>query len=212
MTTTKKTLLLAIVVLLGVAALAADFPRAEVQVDYAYTRFVPNATYAPHLNLNGGGGAFIFNINHLIGIEAELVGSASSKATWTIPKGNTIVPNGATVSVSGNLFTYLFGPRINIPVKKINPYFDFLFGGAHTSAYGNAFNAVNKASAAPSGNAFGMAIGGGLDLPVSKTISVKLGQFDYLMTRFNNGFTSTKNENNFRYQAGIVFRFAKHSL
>ena len=37
---------------------------------------------------------------------------------------------------------------------------------------------------------------------------IRPAQFDYVLTRFGNGFTKgNQNQSNFRYQAGIVFRF-----
>jgi hypothetical protein len=52
-----------------------------------------------------------------------------------------------------------------------------------------------------------MAFGGGLDIPVNKTISIRPAEFDYFLTRFDNPFTGTANQQNFRYSAGIVFTF-----
>ncbi len=209
----RKVLLLAVVILLGLAAAAQEFPRGELAFTYAYTRFGPSANYAPHMNINGGGGSVTINANQYFGIEAEVTGGGASKANWVIPGGVIQgIPTGANVVSSGNMFTYLFGPRIRIPSPKVTPYFNFLFGGAHTSAFNDAWTAICAgqtctASAAPSGNSFAMAIGGGLDVPVSKNVAIKLGQFDYLMTRFNNQITGANNQHNFRYQAGIVFRF-----
>ena len=50
--------------------------------------------------------------------------------------------------------------------------------------------------------------GGGLDIPLSHSIAFRPVQVDYVLTRFGNGFTSgNQNQSNFRYQAGIQFRF-----
>jgi hypothetical protein len=48
---------------------------------------------------------------------------------------------------------------------------------------------------------FAMALGGGLDLRVSKRIDVRLVQFDYTPTFFGPG-----RQDNFRISAGIVFK------
>ena len=54
----------------------------------------------------------------------------------------------------------------------------------------------------------GNIIGGGIDVPLTKAISIRPVQVDYLLTRFGNGFTGgNNNQSNFRYQAGISFRF-----
>jgi hypothetical protein len=51
-----------------------------------------------------------------------------------------------------------------------------------------------------------MAFGGGVDIPLNKHISIRPGEFDYLLTRFNNAFTNG-NQNNLRYSAGVNFSF-----
>ena len=58
-------------------------------------------------------------------------------------------------------------------------------------------------------DAFAMAFGGGVDVPVSRTISLRPAEFDYFLTRFTNPFTGTNNQNNFRYSAGIVFTLGR---
>jgi hypothetical protein len=51
-------------------------------------------------------------------------------------------------------------------------------------------------------------IGGGIDIPVTPKIAIRPVQFDYLLTRFGNAFTAgNNNQSNFRYQAGVQFRF-----
>jgi len=205
----RRILLVTVVMLLGLSAVAQEFPKAEVGLTYSYIRYTPAPTYTPSMNGNGGGGSVTFNVSRFFGIEGEFVGAGLSKAHWTVPVGNQYAPNGASITSSGNLFTYLFGPRIRIPAQKVTPYFDFLFGGVHTSAFNQAIAACPSCTtkANPSGNAFGMSIGGGMDVPVTHTIAIRVAQIDYLYTRFNNGLTGEHGQNNFRYQAGVVFRF-----
>ena len=50
-----------------------------------------------------------------------------------------------------------------------------------------------------------MAVGGGLDVKVTKSIALRPIEIDYLLTRYTNPFTETNNQNNFRYVGGIVF-------
>ena len=205
----KKTLLLGMVVLLGVAAFAQEFPRAEVAGMYSYARFSPAARYTNGLNMNGGGGSVTINFTDAIGIKAELDGFAQSKTTFTIPPGTPFDPAGGSLTASGNLFTYLFGPQVKFRSHKLHPYVHALFGGAHSSLWGSFVRDCTGCATtlhAPSGNAFAMALGGGLDIPVSNLISLRVGQLDYLLTRFENSLT-TNNQNNFRYSAGVVFSF-----
>ena len=52
-----------------------------------------------------------------------------------------------------------------------------------------------------------MAVGGGLDVNVSKNVAIRVAEVDYMLTRYTNPITSTNNQNNFRYLGGVVFRF-----
>lgn len=221
---TRKALLVGSILILGLAACAQEFPRAEVAVTYSYARFSPATHYTPNMNLNGGGGSFTYNLNSWFGIKADLHGFGASKATFTIPPGSSILPSGtgATFKTSGNLFTYLFGPQIKIRAEKVHPYVHALFGAAHTSVFADAAVACpdcilnplssttstgTTVSRAPSGNAFAMELGGGIDIPVHKNVAIRVGEVDYLMTRFNNSLETGNYQHNFRYSAGVLFSF-----
>jgi hypothetical protein len=52
-----------------------------------------------------------------------------------------------------------------------------------------------------------MALGGGLDISLSHRIAIRPIEIDYMLSRYSNPLTSTGNQNNFRYNAGIVFKF-----
>ncbi|HEX4920279.1 MAG TPA: outer membrane beta-barrel protein, partial [Candidatus Bathyarchaeia archaeon] len=114
----RKIAILASLLLLGVAALAQEFPRAEVALTYNYLRYAPSAAFTKGHSLNGGGGAVTFNWNEYLGVKMELQGYGSTETTFTIPNGATNFPGGATGRVQGNLFTYLFGPQIKFRTPK----------------------------------------------------------------------------------------------
>ena len=210
-----KILVFGAILLLGLASWGQEFPKFEAGLDYTYARYGPSSPYSKGHSLNGGGGSFVFNINEALGIKADLQGYGSNLTSFNITP-NTTFPRGAAGSVQGNLFTYMFGPQVKLRWQKANPFVHLLFGAAHTNVYGNAFNTICQPiagrcsfSKAPSADAFAMAVGGGIDIPVNKTVSIRPGQFDYFLTRFDNPFTGTNNQNNFRYSAGIVFSFGE---
>lgn len=212
MKTARTVLLGAIVLLLGVAAWAQEFPRFEAAADYSYARYVPSAKTVNNYSLNGGGGSFDVNLTQYLGIKMDLQGYNSNTNTFTVPAGPNF-PNGVTGRVSGNLFTYLFGPQIKFRLGGFHPFVHALYGGAHSNVYGTAFQTLCQPIAgecsfksSPSGNAFAMAYGGGLDLRINNSISFRPAEIDYLYTKFSNQFTNT-NQNNFRYSAGVVLTF-----
>ena len=207
-------LLLLTTVLLGATTWAQEWPKVEVGADYSYLRFAPSGPYTKGHSLNGGGGSVGYNWNEYLGIKLDLQGYTSNKTSFNIPP-NTTFPVGLVGNVQGNMFTYLIGPQFKVRAHGIQPFAHLLFGGAHTNVYGNAFKslcgpfagncAVTKG---PTAEAFAMEFGGGVDIPISKTISFRPAQVDYLLTRYSNPFTKTNNQNNFRFSAGIVFTLA----
>jgi hypothetical protein len=211
----QRIIMLGTILLLGMVAWAQEFPRVETAFDYSYARYAPSASYTQGHSLNGGGGAVKLNINQYFGIVMDLQGYGSNKTAFTIP-ANTFFPGGGSGTVQGNLLTYMFGPQIKVRARGIHPFAQLLFGGAHSNVYGNAFKQICQLSSgscsfnkAPAGDAFAMAFGGGLDIPINKTVSFRPAEVDYLLTRFTNQFTNT-NQSNFRYSAGIVFSFGNN--
>jgi hypothetical protein len=205
-----------VVILLGLSAWAQEFPRYELGADYSFARYAPSASYTQGHSLNGGGGAIKININEYLGFLMDLQGYGSNKTTFTIP-ANTFFPGGGSGTVQGNLFTYLFGPQIKVRAHGVHPFGQLLFGAAHSNVYGNAFKQICQPIAggcsfnkAPAGDAFAMAFGGGVDIPINKTVSFRPAEIDYLYTRFTNQFTNA-GQNNLRYSAGVVFSFGHTS-
>jgi hypothetical protein len=207
----RKVLIFGAILLLGLTAWAQEFPRAELGVDYSYARYSPSSSYSKGHSLNGGGGSATININEYLGIQMDLQGYGSNLTSFNIAPNPTF-PGGLNGSVQGNLFTYLFGPQIKVRAHNFQPFGHLLFGGAHTNVYGNAFKTLCQPiaggcglSKAPAAEAFAMAFGGGLDIPINKTISFRPAEIDYLLTRFTNPLTKTNNQNNFRYSVGLTF-------
>lgn len=207
-----KSILVGAVLLCGLAAWAQDFPRAEVSANYSYARFNPATNGTKGLSLNGGGGAVVYNVNEYFGIKMDLQGYGSNSFSWNIPPGPNF-PSGGTFNAQGNLFTYMFGPQVKFRSPRFQPFVSLLFGGAHSNAYANAFKAlcitpgVCAATGAPAGNGFAMSAGGGIDIPINKTISFRPAEIDWFLTKINNQFNGGSPQNNFRYSAGVNFSF-----
>jgi len=204
-----KVLMIAVIVAAGTISSAQEFPRAEIGLNYSYMRYAPSVSYSKGHSLNGGGGSFVYNWNEYLGIRADLQGYTSNTTGFNIPSTPTF-PNGLQGNVQGNLFTFLFGPQLKVRAHRLEPFGNLLFGGAHTNLYSNAFTKLCQPivggcqiSKAPTAQAFAMSFGGGVDIPITKTISFRPAEISYLLTRFSNPFTKTNNQNNFRYMVGI---------
>jgi hypothetical protein len=102
--------------------------------------------------------------------------------------------SGAYTSGS-KLYTYTFGPELRAHVAGIRPFAHALVGG------GTSSGPISNGST----NGLVMFYGGGLDVKVAPFASVRLGQFDWMVTHWN-GVTY---KNNFRYSAGLTLSFGR---
>jgi hypothetical protein len=198
--------------LISALAFAQDAPKLEIFGDYTYMQFNPSITGVQSRAFNGGGGGAQFNINNYFGIKGDFQGYGSTE--WTvhvtspIPTPGGIIPVGTYVT-KANMFTYLFGPVVGVHAKKVNVYGEVLFGGSNTSGYTGIYSTAIpgiSASYNPNQHPFTMAVGGGIDWNVNPKVAIRLGEFDWILTRYTNVFTNTNNQNSFRYLAGVVIK------
>ena len=213
---TRSAFVAGIVLLFGTAAFAQDYAKVEVPLNYSYMRFNPeNSNVVGSFSLNGGGGGVTVYVNHWLGITGEFQGYQTLTRTFAFPAiANSPCPAGCTVKASGDMFTYNVGPVLKYRSEHFEPFVETLFGGAHSNLYQNLQHnicvnpGVCVGSGNPSNNAWDFIIGGGIDIPLSKSIAIRPAQFDFVLTRFGNSFTGgNNNQSNFRYNGGIVIRF-----
>jgi len=180
----------------GLASAQDESPKVEAFGGYSYVRVNPGFG-APGLNFNGGSGSLAYNFNSWLGAVADFGGYHWSQ-------------DGADATV----VSYLFGPKIAYRADKFTPFAQALFGGARIS--GSVLTCRLSARVYPqdgcvssgSENAFAMTVGGGLDYNVTPHIGIRLAQAEYALTRFKGlGTTGGDTQNNFRYEAGVVFRW-----
>jgi len=146
--------------------------RAEVFGGYSYFRINPAS--GEGANFNGWNAAMQGNISQHFSLVADFSGAYQD--------------DGASV----NIHSFLGGPCITKRLAKASPFVHALFGAAHAqaSAFGESVSETK----------FAMALGGGLDVKISRRTAVRLVQADYLMTRFGD-----QTQNNVRLSFGIVF-------
>ncbi len=188
-----RTFILGAICVSGFSAYAqeASTPLVETGFNYTFTRINPGGSLTSY-TANGGSGYVEYNLNHVVGLVADLGAN-------TIGTVNGYALNNTT-------FTYLFGPRFNWRLSRFTPYVQTLVGGARFS------NAYDPGSASPvlgvSENSFAAAIGGGVDVRLTDHIALKPIQVEYLMTQLPSEFVNVNQvQNNLRYSAGVVFRF-----
>jgi opacity protein-like surface antigen len=163
----------ALLVCAALPAAAQDAPRAELFGGYSYARL---DAPGPTKNLHGWNAAVQGNLNDWFGLVADFSGHYGERL------GQRVSTHQA-----------LFGPRLTLR-GPVSPFVHALFGVAR----GNAGLFGSNSSEA----AFGMAVGGGLDVKLRDHVNLRLIQGDYLMTRFFD-----RRQDSFRLSAGLVFRF-----
>lgn len=203
----KKTILVGFV-LLAFGKIAAGQHLGELSANYSYLRYTP-VDGLPTLNLNGGGGSAVLYLAGFFGLKAEVQGYASQNVNFTFAPGSIRCPSGCSGTAAANLFTGNFGPQIKIRIGRVQPFFEAMVGGAHTNFYENVHkNCAACLSSSPGDWALDVVAGGGLDFKVTSHLAIRPIEADYFLTRFINNFTTGhNNQNNFRYQAGLVFEF-----
>jgi len=202
----KVVFLVAFVLLLGVAAFAQDYPKFEVPIGFSFVNVHPNQAGITSFNVFGGGGGVVYNFTPIFGIKAEFMG-------YTQGSGQKFYQDGEFVgNVSGNLFTYMFGPQIKKHSGKFQPFGEALFGGAHTNLDANICKLEGGCSSGSgSNNGFAMEYGLGVDIPITSTIQFRPVEVDYLYTHFGSNHIAgaSASQNNFKYVAGVNFTFGK---
>src|SRR5882672_491881 len=179
----KVMCLLALVFLASLSAAAQD-SNIDLFPEYSSFTTIPGFNESS-FKANGGDASIALNLNRWGSFVAEAGGVHASKISGT--------------DVDANAETFLFGPKISFfRGSTLSPFAQALFGFAHSNA---AFNGTTTSS-----NGFAFSPGVGLDWNFSRHLGLRLGQADYLFQRVP-ASTNQVNWNNFRYSAGVVFRF-----
>jgi len=210
--------LLGLLVLVGLCSMmcfaADDFSRVETFLGFTYMR-ANSATDVPAFSTNGGGGQLAVNANKWLGFVMDI---------GAVHNGNI-----SNVHLDSTFTNYLFGPRVTVHRGRIIPYGNILFGGMHagTSVQVSAIpaspsnpiylpgvptpippNAPVSLRAVASQTGFAMAVGGGIDIKVSKHMNFRPIGLDYVLTRLQNiQDLNDRNQNSLRYTAGVNFLF-----
>jgi hypothetical protein len=176
--------------LLPLAATAqTEYPQAEIFGGYSYLRADPT-----DMNLHGWNAAVTVNLSEWFGVTGDFSGHYGSPSVrgFEVPY------------LDVNSHTFMVGPKMTWRGETVAPFAHFLIGGSRvsTSAFGYGDSATALAAA----------IGGGLDVKLSPSLSLRAVQVDYLMTRHDTGpqifFSGIDDrQDNLRISAGVVFHF-----
>ena len=152
-----------------------EAPRVEVFGGYSHN--IDDA--------QGWNASLAFNPNGWLGAVADFSGLTQKESE-----------QGAEGRIRAN--TYLFGPQFSHRGKRFTPFARFLFGTTSINARATSINQ----SLSVSDTRFSHAAGGGLDIRVSRVLSIRAIQADYIHTSFFD-----EGQINGRLSFGIVLRF-----
>jgi len=182
-------------------------PRVELFLGYThFGTFSTNAATGNRMvGLNGGSASLAFNLNRYLGLVGDFGGYDDSQLQLTGAGANQPL----VVNASGTAYTFLGGPRLSFRnSSRFTPFVQALFGDVNASAV-TVSNCSSACAPLPSQNAFAMTAGGGLDIGLTRHISLRAVQAEYMMTRFAPlpATGSSTSQNDLRLSTGLVFRF-----
>lgn len=199
----------ALLTLFGIPAHAQE-SKSDVFFGYSFFHVNPATAGAKSFSLNGGSASYAYNLKDSVALVGEFGGYGNSNFNF----GTVVTINGTPVSnvrADDSIYTLLLGPRFSYHrFQRFTPFGQVLVGAATGDQALLSPSSVRFASV-ESGYRFALAVGGGVDARIKNRFSVRLGQLEYLMTRFPEFVTTTSNaqqtQNNIRYSAGIVIHF-----
>lgn len=165
-------------------------PAGELFLGYSYIRFRAPAPFGTDSSdLHGGTASLAGNVNRWFGFVGDFGGYKVTDPSRT----------------SATFYTFLFGPRFSLRRHRWTPFAQILFGDAYTKVDVSTPSPGFFTAASFHANAFATAMGGGVDLTLSKHIAWRVIQAEYLLTKFQDG--DNNRQNNIRLATGLVFRF-----
>jgi hypothetical protein len=183
-----------------------SYPKGEVNLGYSFINVHPEIPKITSYNINGGVASFVYNFSSVFGIKSEF-------GDYVGNGGAQLKAAGFNGNVSGNFFSYMFGPQIKKHRGRFQPFGQALFGGAHSGTQAQLYNIINgnpNPSGGSSNNTFAMEFGGGLDIPVSSHVQIRPVDVDYLYTHFSANQVKAS-QNNFKYALGVTFVWSNGS-
>jgi hypothetical protein len=184
----KKLVFVAVFVMgFSAMAIAQDLPAYEIFTGYSYLRLAPTGSSG---DLQGWNIAVAFNKNKNAALVANFSGNYGKV------QDPLFLTNGKATIRNAKVHSVLFGPKIAFPQGRFSPFVQALFGVYHVN-YGGMKKRDTE-------NDFGLDAGFGMDIEVSKQISVRPFQAEYVAIRSQGNLQS-----DYRLSAGAVFKIGK---
>jgi hypothetical protein len=173
--------------------MAQDYSKVEIFGGYQYTHVASDLS--TDATANGWDGNVTYNINKTVGVEGDFNGAYQTVS-------------GAAAGLSGTFpfhyYTYAGGPVFAFPAgDKLRPFVHVLFGETHFTTSASASGITVSASV----NGFTTLVGGGMDLKLSKHVSLRLVQADWALEHYSLMGVSVTSKGTIKIATGVAFCF-----
>jgi opacity protein-like surface antigen len=171
--------------------------RAEIFGGYSFAR-------QGDVNISKGwNGSVQGKFNDWFGLVADVSGHYYSQNLLVVQS-----PSSAVVKANVDLYMFRFGPQFTMRSDKTAPFVHALFGAANTRVTGALQAGTANLSVSDSSTGFAAALGGGADIDVTDTFTVRAVQVDYSYFRTGSTvFGAASSSNGVRISGGVVFKF-----
>ena len=179
---------------LSIAQSTDEYPKNEVFVGYSYENADINSlTIDPgRAGLQGVNVEYTRNINKHVGITIDFSGHLKRESLQTNP---------GEIRHDRQQYNLLGGLQFKARNKtRVTPFAHALIGGGLFRGYSAILTPSSNTYFFDDARSLAMAFGGGVDIRVSKRLSIRAIQADYNPTFFGQG-----RQDNFRLSFGLVF-------
>lgn len=207
----RTLLLISLLLASGFSAQAqAEYPRVELFGGYSYANLdFGRFFFSSRQNTNGWGASINVNFNRHLGVTAEFAGQYGDIGIFNPPPGAGPAdcplfdtPSGCFDNVGLSSHQFLFGPRFSVRKGRYTAFGNVLVGVNRDRISSWVIDDTTLGPLTDTGLALGL--GGGLDISLSRRISLRALKVDYLPTRSEKVSWAS----NLRLQTGLVVKLA----
>jgi len=175
----------------SVNLMAQDHSSHEIALNYTYVHTNAPPDGCGCFSMNGGSGSYAYHPGPQFAAVVEF--------------GAVHAANINGTGLDLKLASYLFGPRFYYRRQNARfvPYGQVLLGPVHITGG----LAPANANGASSSTVVGSTLGGGVELNLSRRITLRMAQVDYFVTTFDNKVDG--HQNNLRISTGAAYYFGR---
>ncbi len=144
--------------------------------------------HSSDFNLSGWEAAPTVNIGQIFGITSAISGHYSRQES-------------SGTNLKSSIYSFMFGPQLAYRSRRYTPLVHALFGFSHQTDQATVSGTELPSTAE---NYFRMAIGGGVDVSVGRSVALRPVRADFVLFRL-----ADHSFKEFRYAGGLVFRLGR---